>query len=353
MNKIEFTLTHEQMAELKTATAPISANSLLVNATNDGVSFNIYDQQSYEGTVKFPIISDGTGNFTISKNMLNSIFSVMGAKTTFTVDDTLLTVDIDGTKLNINLPYDQDSGAYIPPMEGAELVAEIPKDRFQQIINLMNVSNDSDAGASKIIEFAETSKSGNGLQVNIVETPEFAEVKIPLTGLFYGIAKMFATLTKDNVSVYLNKEAGVVIFTTSYTTYWSALNQYDFPTDYIEGDKQEETESFTLKNVNPIVSSLKKLSIPLIGISNPFISLKTMKDGRLNLSVTDLGNRISHAFADIEMHTELDDELVQISIKSMSSILSKCPSEDIEVSFRETLVKFRFDGYSAYLGKFL
>ena len=346
--KIEFSLTGNYVNELKTAIqATKYMNEVVISASANGVSFHLNDL-SIEGMVKFPIISDGEGVFVMSKNMMNKLFAQASNGVTFKVNGTLLTLVVDGTDLNVNLPF-VSPVLLEEPSETKEVVS-VDKERMQTITGLMNINLGSDVSIISVMEFSDLTKIGSSEQIITINTPEFENQRIPITWEALNIIKAVTNLTKDNIKFCQNEEE--LSWEASYTKFWTPIQKSHFP-DISEVEDQDLLCKFNIGNISSVVKSLSKLQIPLVGIQNPLVGLKITDKPESILSVTDIGNRTSHDSFESTLIEGDAGDTISLSISVMSSSLNKTKANAVDVESRDTMIKIPFDEYTVYIQKYI
>lgn len=340
MDTTKFVLDRKMLDEMKIFTSTVKdTKSFMVKTSENGV-YIYTDDNGITCSIAFPIEVIGVKDreFIINKATISKLFGVTDRTVTFTIgDDKSLVIDIDGTKINSALEFDDVEIIDTSTLKGKQTI--ITKNRMMEIIALLSVPNNKFSSALRVLNFGGKSKYGNTSQIVVTDTPEFAKMKLSVRQDFI---KYITALTKvDSQNVVFEVVDGFLVVSASHIKFVTDTLNIEIKDDE-EVDTYTNVGNFKLSDISESIILLQKLMIPLEGVEQPTVDISINVDKMLmRFTVTDLSGRNSTDVITLES-VDGEAELSTLNVIPLISTLSKIVSDVVDIKSKDNSFVFQF-----------
>lgn len=340
MDTTKFVLDKKMLDEMKIFTSTVKDTKSFMVKTSDNGVYIYTDDNGITCSISFPIEVIGVRDreFIINKATIAKLFGVTDKTVTFTIgDDKSLVIDIDGTKINSALEFDDVEIIDTSLLRGEQTI--ITKNRMTEIIALLSVPNNKFSSALRVLNFGDKSKYGNTSQIVVTDTPEFAKMKISVRQDFI---KYITALTKvDSQNIVFEVVDGFLVASASHIKFVTDSLNIEIKDDE-EVDTYENVSIFKLSNISESIILLQKLMIPLDSVEQPTVDISIDTSSNLmRFTVTDLSGRNSTDVIPLEL-AEGESELSTLNIIPLISTLSKITSDVVNIRSKDNSFVFQF-----------
>jgi len=289
-----FTLSKNQLQSIVKAMKPVAKeDKYRFEIGTDGDVTVSVDEQGFILCIKLgttEVKADKPFVFYMDKSVLNRISSVVADEIKFDMTTETMNIMVGGTDINMGLSIEDVT----PDISYSVTTKETKSSEWLlDILNRIAVSKTSNAPISSVMYFGENIKYGSKKNTSLIKEG-LSEIKVGLVPEFVSYLRNIATMG-ENVDFIYDEEGSNFIVKNDTVFYKTKIVKNKFPVDIKEDliDKLETEASGTFSS-NPILISLDKLSIPLIGAENAEINMTFSEDEQnINVTVYSIGNQAS------------------------------------------------------------
>lgn len=270
-----------------------------------------------------------------------------------------LTIDND-TVLNLSPIYpDADEEVDVPTTltnlntEGATKVT-LPVD-FGDSIKTLLVADAFTSGQIEMLNLSETIKYGSGSHMALVRNGVFKgvpDINVPRS-FIHRLAGIVKVAGSESVSLSILSDRIVA----HHKELSFVSNTYPYTFQDVTGVlKSKPLAQFKVsgEDVKHLLVELDRLSIPLMGMEEKYVNM-TINEKHINVSVKDIGNRVSLVpFKQIsEVKTNDDIGQFMMHMPSVKSIVKDVGSTVLTVKIHETMVQFNYGSATQLLARYV
>lgn len=290
-----FTLSKNQLQAIVKAMKPVAKeDKYRFEIGTDGDVTVSVDEQGFILCIKLgttEVKADKPFVFYMDKSVLGRISGVVADEIKFDMTTETMNIMVGGTDINMGLSIED-----VTPDISYKVTTKETKssDWLLDILNRIAVSKTSNAPISSVMYFGENIKYGSKKNTSLIKEG-LSKIKVGLVPEFVTYLRNIATMG-ENVDFIYDEEGGNFIVKNDTVFYKTKIVKNKFPVDIKKDliDKLETEASGTFSS-NPILQSLDKLSIPLIGAENAEINMTFSEDDQnISVSVYSIGNQASN-----------------------------------------------------------
>jgi len=289
-----FTLSKNQLAQIVKAMKPVvREDKFRFEIGTDGDITVSVDEQGFILCIKLgttDVQADKPFVFYMDKSVLSRITSVVADEIKFNMTKETMSIEVGGTDINLGLSIEDVE----PDISYSAGVTETKSSEWLlDILNRISVSKTANAPLASVMYFGENIKYGSKKNTSLIKDG-LSKTKAGLVPEFVLYLKNIASLG-DNVDFILDEKGGNFVVKADNVFYKTKLVKNKFPVD-IKKDLIDnmEVEANGEFSSSPILISLDKLSIPLIGADNAELNMTFSEDDQeVEVFVNSIGNQAS------------------------------------------------------------
>ena len=289
-----FTLSKNQLQSIVKAMKPVQKeDKYRFEIGTDGDVTVSVDEQGFVLCIQLgttEVKADKPFVFYMDKAVLSRISGVVADEIKFDMTTEKMNINVGGTDINMGLSIEDVT----PDTSYAVTTKETKSSEWLlDVLNRIAVSKTSNAPLASVMYFGETIKYGSKKNTSLVKEG-LSNIKVGLVPEFVTYLRNIATMG-ENVDFIYDEEGGNFIVKNDTVFYKTKIVKNKFPVD-IKTDLIDklETEAEGTFSSNPILMSLDKLSIPLIGAENAEINMTFSEDNQnIEVFVYSIGNQAS------------------------------------------------------------
>lgn len=293
-NSVIFTLSKNQLTSIVKAMKPVAKeDKYRFEIGVDGDITVSVDEQGFILCIKLgttEVIADKPFVFYMDKSVLNRISSVVADEIKFDMTTETMNIKVGGTDINMGLSIEDVT----PDISYDVTTVEVKSSEWLlDILNRIAVSKTSNAPLASVMYFGETIKYGSKKNTSLIKEG-LKSIKVGLVPEFVTYLRNIATMG-ENVEFIYDEVNGNFIVKNDTVFYKTKIVKNLFPVDIKKDliDKMDSEANGTFSS-NPILMSLDKLSIPLIGAENAEINMTFSEDDQnIQVTVFSIGNQAS------------------------------------------------------------
>lgn len=306
---VKIGLTSDQMGLVKNALKPVANENYIKIIVNP--KGNITFATDDIGTVVAVVIptmdieTEKEATFFIKRKLINRAIEAVKEKLVIMVDETDLTLDIDGTAINSQLPaFDMA----IDVEYKASMEEKISSDEVQDMMTRISVSESRDTSMIKVMYLGKQIRYGSGQNFTVIKKA-FKSLDVHISPDFVKYIKNIASFGAA-VTFKVDNDKEMMVVENDNVSYMTRIQAIEFPD--VDGLLESEAEASARFPVAPLASSLNKLSIALMDSKDPVFTMT--------------------------MNSEEDEDLTQVSVKDVSNKVSSDNWNTVDMEGEATVV---------------
>jgi len=289
-----FTLSKNQLQSIVKAMKPVQKeDKYRFEIGTDGDITVSVDEQGFILCIKLgttDVQAEKPFVFYMDKSVLNRISSVVADEIKFDMTIETMNIQVGGTDINMGLSIEDVT----PDISYTVTTKETKSSEWLlDVLNRIAVSKTSNAPLASVMYFGETIKYGSKKNTSLVKNG-LSDIAVGLVPEFVTYLRNISTMG-DNVDFIFDEEGGNFIVKNDTVFYKTKIVKNKFPVDIKTDliDKLDAEANGTFSS-SPILMSLDKLSIPLIGAENAEINMTFSEDDQnIGVTVFSIGNQAS------------------------------------------------------------
>lgn len=296
-DKASFSLSKNQLQAIVKAMKPVSKeDKYRFEIGTDGDITVSVDEQGFILCIKLgttDVQAEKPFVFYMDKTVLNRISSVVADEIKFNMTTEVMNIDVGGTDINMGLSIEDST----PDISYAVTTTETKSSEWLlDMLNRIAVSKTSNAPLASVMYLGENIKYGSKKNTSLIKTG-LKKIQVGLVPEFVTYLRNISTMG-ENVEFIYDEVGGNFVVKNDTVFYKTKIVKNKFPvdikTELIDKLVAEAVGSFSTR---PILNSLDKLSIPLIGAENAEINLSFSEDKQtVEAFVYSIGNQASKDF---------------------------------------------------------